>query len=1697
MQPFLLADDIERRYGEYIRTAFPFADPDLAERLRRKIEHEHLLGTGPIVALQRPFMPGPTVAALRDANELHPKVAAIFEKWQLHQHQASALRRLCERGGRRSTLIATGTGSGKTESFLLPILDYCARHPGDGVKALLVYPMNALANDQLERLRGYLNGTGITFGRYTGDTPQTDDDAHPGTLSASESYRMGGPVPAEECFSRRAIRSRHPNILITGYRMLEYLLVRREDQAIFRPGGASSQLAYLVLDEVHTYAGALGAEVACLVRRLRGHVERYGDALTCVGASATVGEDQQQAALQFASRLFAVPFEPDALVQESYAPHVSADGNLTVIDVSQEQIAALAASAAEPLGDDEALKLFYELDRHSTIVWLREQLAEPRSLDALIDDFLQALRADPGDTQARSAAQRQIAYFLMRGTMARNPEGALLRPRLHVFHRGIVDTTQCLRCHALLEGSAGECTHCEARALPLEICRQCGQDYLRVAVVLPLGADTPTLHNLDDFDVRRETRDELRLASANVLRLVRRIVKPLVDGSVADDEAEEEDDPGHIAARVCTRPDCGHITLRAEPGPCSKCGDEDTVQLLAVRVGPMQACSACGYRYGVGREPITGLSSSTAIGVSILTWLTLGKLEPNQRRLLIFADSRQDTAYQAGYLQDVTSEYSWRQLTYRVVYQEANETPDFADFWNVLFTKGRKDFALFSNENANKQKRDLRWFVLQEFSREGTRRASLENLGLIGIEYRFLDEVADDPRFAKLQALLPGFSREQIIELLAVTMDFVRHAGAVSDDFTTQYWDDLDDVRGVDSYNRRPVGFRRINAGPVRSPYAIARPFIASKGRATSVQAFYGRLNIPDPLAALTAAVDLLEEKGYLESATLGGTLQNQKTRDLLVANAGMMALCVASQLWKCTNCGTMNWRNVRGRCYRGTCEGATLAPVKGPDAENFYAHMYRDVAPIPLRVREHSGQLSGVKREEYEHAFRDGKINVMVASPTLELGVDIGALTTVLLRGLPPSPANYAQRAGRAGRRERIALVSSYAQTLPHDAYFFSHPEQMISGTIPAPHFELDNPTIVRRHIRSLALEKIERPLPRFMRDFLDIPPQKEKPSPEDYIQSQLRGDLDAIAELRSKRAAIVSAVVDAFRGEAFACLSEAAIGKTIDEFEHDLFGVLRGWHKEIIEIATDIAAINALATPTAEEHRRRAQLQRTLLRLTMPNLGERQRNSSEAYTLGYLANHGFLPSYAFPGAPATLFSRDLDDGEVQRDPLLALREFAPGALVYVDGKKIRCTGLNLVRTLGGSSEDFVAGADSKFVRCAVCGYHAREAWIGDCPECVSASSQNEEPRLEVSAFRGAVDAQITASEEQRRRTQFDVDVTLFGSPESETSYEFDVATSRYRRRQPLLAVNRGTREAAGTRKFVFCLDCGDARLDANADWKSSHLKQRKHAPNEFPANLTHEFESDVLIVEVPSYGADEALTLRHALLAAIRISFQAEEGELDGFELPANSHRPMTIVLFETINGGAGYLRRAASGLPQLAQKALEVIHHEPPCIRACYCCLWNYYNQRDHDRIDKRLVETLLQEMTTEGAPRVTLEQSGSAESPDRRRSESPIEVLLDAAMRRHLPAFELQSEILDENGRIVSRPDMLFPSSRLAVYADGHDYHTAPDQIDNDNRIRRRVKELGYKVLAFSGSRIAGDIDGCIREIIDALQESYSA
>ncbi len=336
INPIQFASQVNTQFLDYQLTAFPLTDPDLAAQARAMLRG--MLGRspliqGPYISLSKSFRLGADLCELAKAGIVHPALPGLAPYPVLFAHQDETLRQV--KAGKHC-LIATGTGSGKTEAFLYPILDHCLRlrdeGAPEGVVTVLVYPMNALAIDQLGRLRRMLVGSGISFGMYVGTTAADDEDLQsvirlPGEAGPIEyeqhirRYRDHERIiisPSEERLTEKEMVTRPPRILLTNVYQLELLLTRGKDLGLF----IDAPLKFLVFDEAHTYNGAIGAEVSCLIRRLRAFCGKSADDVMCIGTSATVtdlnDEDGEQAAFQFAHRFFGVDPQRVALVREQY-----------------------------------------------------------------------------------------------------------------------------------------------------------------------------------------------------------------------------------------------------------------------------------------------------------------------------------------------------------------------------------------------------------------------------------------------------------------------------------------------------------------------------------------------------------------------------------------------------------------------------------------------------------------------------------------------------------------------------------------------------------------------------------------------------------------------------------------------------------------------------------------------------------------------------------------------------------------------------------------------------------------------------------------------------------------------------------------------------------------------------------------------------------------------------------------------------------------------------------------------------------------------------------------------------------------------------------------------------------------------------------------------------------------------------------
>ena len=283
--------NITEKYIRYLKTVFDIDDPTYKKLFNQEINNIGSFSKGPYLDVVDSFESGMKVQDLIDDGILSKDfkyIPDIYAK-TLYKHQEISVKKLSEG---KNVVVSTGTGSGKTESFLVPIINSLMKEKEEkgiitpGVRALLIYPMNALANDQISRLRSVLaNYPSITFGAYTGQTPEGEERA----LERYKALNNGSKPLKNEIISRSRMKDTPPNILITNYSMLEYLMLRPKDNSFFQ-GQHSHNWRFIVLDEAHTYSVSTGIELSMLLRRLKAYLQDSD--IRYILTSATLGGEK-------------------------------------------------------------------------------------------------------------------------------------------------------------------------------------------------------------------------------------------------------------------------------------------------------------------------------------------------------------------------------------------------------------------------------------------------------------------------------------------------------------------------------------------------------------------------------------------------------------------------------------------------------------------------------------------------------------------------------------------------------------------------------------------------------------------------------------------------------------------------------------------------------------------------------------------------------------------------------------------------------------------------------------------------------------------------------------------------------------------------------------------------------------------------------------------------------------------------------------------------------------------------------------------------------------------------------------------------------------------------------------------------------------------------------------------------------------
>jgi ATP-dependent helicase YprA (DUF1998 family) len=1772
LNPITYSERVVSDFLRYQLTTYPFADERLHMQMRALLNLEVTRATplmrGPYISLSRAFRAGARVSELVREGLLHQHLQALAPHPHVYGHQEAAIRAIHQR---RTTLVSTGTGSGKTESFLYPIISHCLRlrdaHAPEGISAVLVYPMNALAEDQLGRLRQLLCGTGISFGMYVGKTGERAQDVagvrlEPG--ASSEDYARTlrrlrerkdhtAVLPPEERASREEMRTPggRPRILLTNVKQLELLLTRQQDVELFE----GARLDFLVFDEAHTFSGAPGAETACLIRRLRSFCGRSPEDTICIATSATIADPERgrEAGRDFAARFFGVEPAQVELVGEEYeedawsawrTPSAPLAGNPAV--QLQTVLEALVGMEKEPDSKEalQSLKLAFQAltgSKLDTARW-QESLYERLSSNEVVFQIADALKAPrPLGELVRELARRlgrpvpeeEIIAWLALGAASRREGRPLLRPVVHAFVRGVggavisfpegeegprlwlsrEDAATAERARA---GSAEDAEAQRLARLDVMTCTTCGQHYF--------------IHFVSDFSFTGRAPGGGEAVEDRV------VWKPLEQKSggsrvvLLDRLISEEEEDGEEPRNTATMYLCRHCgTLHPQRHEhCDGCGAAGAlVELLAVaqkedHPGRLTSCLACQARgrvlNGGYREPARPVRAQNVSDVHVLAQSMLQHAE--RKRLLIFSDNRQDAAFQAGWMQDHARRFRLRSLMHEQLLRGPISVGDMTGGLDDLLERDddlsralipevwrveRKETA--GTRHASERRRFLRYQVLREVATGPRQRLGLEPWGRMRVEYVGL---TPELTFFSRWAQRLGCTAEQLHAGVGSLLDVLRRTGLVHDRegrMFSRYWheSDFEVMRGyLPMLSGGPKGLK-LRRGASDMPGRVHQ-LLSSRGlsRARHVAIRWGMTTeelepfFEELWALLTEQLSLLVPvtlTGRREQALPGctGVTQLDADRLRLVHHRG---------LYRCGTCRATNLHPTPCMaCMTRGCRG-TLA-FEEEDRENYDLNVL-DEGFAMIRPREHSAQVPADERELLERAFKGDSelINALVCTPTLELGVDIGALDSVLMRNVPPLPTNYWQRVGRAGRRHRMAVNFTYARPASHDRAYFVEPLKMLHGAIQPPRFNLKNEPMVRKHVHATVLTALHRlaagkpplaVLPASEREQLahvleHCFPTQIKPWLFDEAE-RVRArsfDLGTLAVVISQHQELLVAEVSrvftqGWPQEDQVVVQPQVLGQYISEMAEALARVLRRlearlrWALEQMRRLEEARGVRGTLEPEEDALRQRCDRLVKRLKGKQPRARRDAEGYDDTYTYAVLAAEGFLPGYGLDTGTVVGFHQAARygvggrDWELRRPLALALREYVPGNLIYANGHRFlpRFFHLEAVEpTL--FQVDLTHGA-------------VAEVGVGDLVQGpgVGARLLESVPICDVD-----LPHQSHITDDEDHRFQLPVMVYGYEQPRHGGGKAFSWGSRDVTLRDSLhlRLVNVGPASAVREGRalgYPVCLVCGQSRsaLASDADLKAFSQDHQQRCGR--PVGAVG-FFADVVADAIGLPGCEdptEAYSLAEALRQGAAEVLKMELQDLQLLAIGKTGEAGLDILIYDPMPGGSGLLEQMLARWEDVVGKALELVEGCPSdCASACVDCLLHYRNTFYHAHLDRHVAARLLRTQGTglEAAHEIPPRLPAPARvAQPVNESESLLLRMLERA-GFHDPKPQHSIALGKPLG--TTTPDFFFEdvsgrTEGVCIYLDGmsESLHGDARTRKKDRAIREELRSVGYEVI----------------------------
>ena len=1656
MLPSILAKQLQKGIGDYIETTFPMTNEPFKGSVQKMLANKGSVYHEPYVAVRLPF---------RVAAEMPTCFEAIHPAYLPYVHQQKAFERLTGDDG-RSTLVATGTGSGKTECFLYPILEYCYQHRGErGIKALIIYPMNALATDQAKRIAELIYGSeelrgNVSVGMYVGGQEHT-----PARMMSEH-----GVITDHETMLNNA-----PDILMTNYKMLDYLLVRPKDALLWRDNEPET-LKYIAVDELHTFDGAQGTDLACLLRRLKRRLGIYDGYLCCVGTSATMGSKENDSnILNYAEEIFGEPFDKDAIItedrlsaQEFFAgaevtefalPTVEQAIELEKLSEEDEPSAYLQSAVKDwfpnfsfdVLDDEGRIQLGYELMHHSFMQSVINLTGGAYYQASKIAEELNIHYPDLKDLPDATVVINSLFALI---SHARTGKAGRLRPFLNVhvqlWMRELRRVVAKVDPDEIAYEIANDLNKQQAKQyLPVVNCRDCG---ITGWVSVLNERSNATMTNLESFYNLYFRADE-KIA----------MMFP---------HSHDERISWMIPARIC--PDCLQVKL-GEDGTdeCFNCGAEmvdvmipNPIKTSGTKNHKQYVCPCCGSRRGLS---LMGLRSATEISAS-LSQMFASKFN-DDKKTLAFSDNVQDAAHRAGFFNSRTWRFGLRTAIQKYCTEKgsgqnlADFQNGFIEYWhehmtdeqfvsffiapNLTWKQAYEDIVEKRSLGKDKQAQSLvceveqriKYEIMLEFGLAGNIGRTLEksNCSVISFIAEDIIQIADAVQERTINELgvLTTERLDSFKRMVIGYLNLMRTNGAFEDKVFDEYT--RNDGNGYMLSNdrnrwlpgrqsgRNTPRFIAEHIGNGRSSFEFDSP--SANKYVDWIASCCNELMVEDSnFRAISKFI--LDEAVKRNLISLVPSSVNYKIYGL---NKERVFITDDVMQMRCDKCGSVYaiaaenaelW--VGAPCQRTTCGGFLEKYDTGEI--NYYGRLYSAGDLVRINAREHTGLLERPNREQLEIDFKRGKDtqkiwdpNVLSCTPTLEMGIDIGDLSTVILCSMPPAQSQFLQRTGRAGRKDGNALTLAVANARPHDLYFYSDPLEMIAGEVTPPKIFLRASAVLERQFVAFCMDSwVKKGIPDgAIPDKVGIVLKKLDARPDDmfpfnflnYVQSTLSRQLNSFMQM------FAAYLDDSAREELqmFARGKDANNSpmyvKILDAFE-DL-------KKQQDALKTSVDALKAMIhalenkpkDSSYDEEIKELKREEAALLTVLQEIGKKN-------IFNFLSDEGLLPNYAFPEAGiilrAVLYRKEDEETPVQkkryekmvyeysRSASSAISEFAPNNSFYVDGRKLTI-----------DQVDLTTAQTARWRLCPNCS-HARLEEIGKntsaCPQCGSpawADAGQVRTMLKVQMVYSNMDytkSLINDESDERSNTFYCKQLLVDVDEDHDISCAYRMDNEdfpfgyEFVRKATLREINFGESDMTGEKLsvsgveevrngFRICKYCGKIQFE-NGKANHSYACKTRKMPALMQTDayeeclfLYREFSTEILRLLVPATTMDSSSVKMESFVAAFMLGMKEYFGNVDHLRatvseapVPDADYRKQYLVIYDSVPGGTGYLKQLMhekNALIEIFEKALHVMENcsckDDPQKDGCYHCLYAYRQSQQIGHISRttaiRILKSIL--------------------------------------------------------------------------------------------------------------------------------------